>query len=200
MKKVKFKKVKREINEKYVLCFDYLKKSKSFIWLAIGVFLFFSLVGFFVPLPGDIQNEIMEYFKKLLLETQNFNFWQMFEFLFTNNVGATFVGLFSGILFGIMPFFNTVANGFVLGFASSLSVLENGVFSLWRLFPHGIFEFPAIFISLGLGIKLGSFVFFKNPWTKFKEFFINSINVYIFIILPLLIIAGILESILITFL
>src|SRR6056297_2121636 len=195
-----FKKIEKEISKKYVLCFDYLKKSKNFIWFSIGLFFLFTLIGFFVPLPSDIQNEIIEYFRKLVLETQGFNFWQMFEFLFTNNSVATFVGLFSGVLFGIIPFFNIVTNGFVLGFASSLSVLENGLFSLWRIFPHGIFELPAVFISLGLGIKLGSFIFLKNPWIKFREFFINSINVYIFIILPLLIIAGILESILIVFL
>jgi stage II sporulation protein M len=194
-----FKYLQDEIHKKYSFCFNYLKDSKKFIWFSIGIFLFFSLVGFFVPLPGDIQNEIIEYFKKLVLETQGFNFWQMFDFLFKNNMVATFVGLFSGIFFGIFSFFNLIVNGFVLGFASSLSVLEDGLFSLWRLFPHGIFELPAVFISLALGMKLGSFIFLKNSLEKFKEFFLASINVYLFIVLPLLLIAAILESILIVF-
>jgi stage II sporulation protein M len=199
-KKSPFEKLSDELHKRYVLCFGYLKDSKNFIWGAIGIFLFFALVGYFVPLPESFQNEIIDYFKKLILETQNYNGWEMIEFLFTNNSSATFIGLFSGILFGIVPFFHAIINGFILGFAAAISVSENGIFSLWRLFPHGIFEFPAVFISLGLGFKLGSFIFFKNTKEKFKEFFINSLNVYIFVILPLLVIAAILEGLLIVFL
>jgi len=40
-----------------------------------------------------------------------------------------------------------------------LSVGIEGYGILWRLVPHGIFELPAVFISLGLGIKLGTFIF-----------------------------------------
>ena len=195
--KFTLKKIGDKLHRKYKLCFDYLKESKNFIWIAVGLFFFFSLIGFFVPLPIDMQNEILAYFKKLILETQDFNSWEMMSFLFTNNSSATFIGLFSGCLFGIIPFFHTLANGFVLGFASAISVAENGLFSLWRLFPHGIFELPAVSISLGLGFKFGSFIFFKDAKKKFKEFFIKSLNVYIFVILPLLIIAAILEGLLI---
>ncbi len=197
MKKINFEHLKSELHKRYFLCFEYLRESKKFIWFAIGLFLLFALIGFFVPFPEDIQNEIISYFRKLILQTESYSFLQMLEFLFTNNSGATFVGLFSGFLFGIIPFFNTVANGFVLGFASSFSVSQNGFISLWRLFPHGIFELPAVFISLGLGFKFGSFIFFKNYKEKFKEFLIKSVNVYVFVILPLLVIAAILETLLI---
>ncbi len=198
--KFTMKKISQKLHDRYNLCFDYLKESRNFIWIAIGIFFFFALIGFFVPLPENIQNEIISYFKKLILETQNFNSWEMIEFLFINNSNATFIGLFSGFLFGIIPFFHAILNGFVLGFASAISVSENGLISLWRLFPHGIFELPAVFISLGLGFKLGSFIFFKNAKKKFREFFIKSINVYVFIILPLLVIAAILEGLLVVFL
>ena len=33
---------------------------------------------------------------------------------------------------------------------------------LFRLLPHGIFELPAIFISLGLGLRFGMFIFQKE--------------------------------------
>ena len=186
-----------ELHKRYKLCFDYLKESKDFIWIAIGIFFFFALIGFFVPIPENIQNEIISYFRKLILQTQYYGVWEMMQFLFTNNSGATFVGLFSGFLFGVIPFFNTVLNGFVLGFASAFSVSGNGLVSLLRLLPHGIFELPAVFISLGLGFKFGSFLFFKNPQEKFKEFFIKSMNVYFFVILPLLVIAAVIEGLLI---
>ena len=65
---------------------------------------------------------------------------------------------------------------------------------LWRIFPHGIFELPAVFISLGLGLKLGTFIFQRNKLKAFAEFFWNSLRVFLFIVLPLLIIAAIIEG------
>ena len=102
-----------------------------------------------------------------------------------------------GIFFGIFPLWFTLQNGYVLGFVSSISVGEAGIGSLWRIIPHGIFELPAIFISLGLGIKLGSFVFYKDSRKKFNEFLKNSLRVFIFIVIPLLVLAGIIEGFLI---
>jgi len=63
--------------------------------------------------------------------------------------------------------------------------------------PHGIFELPAIIISFALGIKLGSFVFAKEPWAELRRFVINCIRIFFFIVIPLLVIAAIIEGILI---
>src|SRR3989344_2332310 len=103
-------------------------------------------------------------------------------------------------IFGILPLLSIIANGYLVGFVSSMAVQEAGFNSLWRLFPHGIFELPAVFISFGLGIKFGTFIFKKNKKDAFKEYLINCLRVFIFVIIPLLIIAAIIESSLIIFL
>jgi uncharacterized membrane protein SpoIIM required for sporulation len=59
---------------------------------------------------------------------------------------------------------------------------------------------PAIFVSFGLGIKFGTFIFYKEKMKHFGEFFINSLRVFIFVVLPLLIIAAIIEGSLISIL
>jgi stage II sporulation protein M len=63
-----------------------------------------------------------------------------------------------------------------------------------NLLPHGIFELPAIFISFGMGLKFGTFLFYKEKMKKFAEFFSNSLRVFVFVILPLLVIAAIIEG------
>ena len=103
----------------------------------------------------------------------------------------------SGILFGIYPLFATIANGFILGFVASISVSEVGFLVLWRILPHGIFELPAIFISFGLGLKIGSFIFQKKKFKSLKNYSLNSLKVFVFIIIPLLIIAAVIEGALI---
>ena len=55
---------------------------------------------------------------------------------------------------------------------------------------------PMIELSFGLGIRLGFGVFSKE---KFKERFYHSFNVFLMIIIPLLIIAAIIEGLLIAF-
>ena len=56
---------------------------------------------------------------------------------------------------------------------------------------------PAVFISLGLGLKLGMFIFSKKPGLELRKRFFESLNVFLFIVVPLLIIAAIIEGILI---
>jgi stage II sporulation protein M len=67
----------------------------------------------------------------------------------------------------------------------------NGFTVVWRLFPHGIFELPAIIISLGLGFKLGVEIFTKRQIAKnLREIF----KIIFLIIVPLLFIAAIIEG------
>jgi uncharacterized membrane protein SpoIIM required for sporulation len=53
---------------------------------------------------------------------------------------------------------------------------------------------PAIFISLGLGLKTGMFIFQKDKIKILKKYLYNSIKVFLLIVIPLLIIAGFIEG------
>jgi stage II sporulation protein M len=113
---------------------------------------------------------------------------------------ASLIGLFFGVVFGIIPLYLAVLNGYVVGFVSKIAIQQAGISSLWRLFPHGVFELPAIIISLALGLKLGFFLFSKNPNKEFIKRLILSLKTVFFIILPLLVIAALIEGSLITLL
>ena len=87
-----------------------------------------------------------------------------------------------------------------MGFVAEESVEAAGVLSLWRILPHGVFELTAVFISLGMGLKLGTFIFVGEKIKSFKRFLYESINVFIFVVFPLLVLAAIIEGLLITLL
>jgi stage II sporulation protein M len=194
--KMKKRKKSFDIKKEYKNSWKYMKECKTFIYFIAGIFFIFLLVGFFVPAPDFLYDKIMEYIREILGKTEGMSGLELIWFIISNNITSTFLGIVFGVVLGIFPVVNSVANGYMLGFVSSISVNNGGVWTLWKLFPHGIFELPAVFISLGLGAKLGTFVFQKNKSDSFKNYFTNSLKVFLLIVVPLLILAGTIEGIL----
>jgi len=174
---------------------EYIKESKNYIYSVSIIFLFFGVVGFIFP--NFFIEQIKSLIKQLLEQTGGLDTSSLMEFIFFNNLKASFFGLFLGIILGVIPVILIVVNGYVLGFVSNYAVKEAGFSSLFRLLPHGIFEIPAIMISVGLGVKLGMFIFSKRPDREFLRRAILSLKVFFFIIIPLLIIAAFIEGCLI---
>lgn len=188
---------KFSLKENYKRSFKYIRESKKFIYVAILTFFVLALIGFFVPTPSDLSNKILDYIQQILAQTEGLSAGGMVWFIFLNNLQSSFFSMILGFAFGIFPFISLIANGYVVGFVSAISVENVGLWSLLNLLPHGIFELPAIFISLGLGLKFGTFIFQKNRAESFRNYFWESIRVFGFVILPLLIVAAIIEGLLI---
>ena len=197
MKKTKKRGKKLNLKEEYIKSWEYIKESQKFIWLVAIFFFFTALIGFIIEPPENLSLKIFELISDLLEKTENLSHTGLINFIFLNNIQSSFTGMILGFFFGIFPLLSTIANGYLVGFVSKFAVEAQGFSALWRLVPHGIFELPAIFISLGLGLKFGTFMFHKNISETFRKFFWNSLRVFITIILPLLIIAAIIEGTLI---
>ena len=193
----KRKKSMEKVFDDYRKFFDYIQESRKFIFLSIFIFIFFSLFGYFFQVPDFISSQIIKLITEIIEKTKDMSQMDMTIFIFLNNLKSSFFGMIFGVFLGIFPIFLLIVNGFLLGFVASLSVSSEGILSLWKVFPHGIFELPAVFISLGLGIRLGAFIFEKNKRKLFKYHFLNSLRVFLFIVIPLLFIAAVLEGILI---
>lgn len=190
----KRKKNNFDLKKEYKESWNYIKYSKNFIWYVVFIFLIFALIGFFLPVPEAIENEIIKMLKELIAQTENLSQSELISYIFLNNLETSFLGMCLGIFFGIFPIILTIVNGYLLGFVAMMSVSAEGGFVLLRLLPHGIFEIPAVFISLGLGLKLGTFIFQRKKLKFLKENFIKSLKVFLLIVIPLLIIAGIIEG------
>jgi stage II sporulation protein M len=188
---------KFDLEKEFFNSLKYIKESKKYIYGILGVFVLFMFIGIFIPLPEEFSLQILSYFEALIEKILNYSSGEMIWFLFQNNVIASFLGLFLGLFFGVFSFVNSVMNGFVLGFAIRVSVEKAGLLSLWRIFPHGIFELPALIISLGLGTRLGIYFFKSRKLKNLKEMLIKSIKAFLLVIVPLLVIAAIIEGLLI---
>jgi stage II sporulation protein M len=179
---------------------SYLKESKHFIVISIILFIFGAIIG--AIFQEELTPLINEVLKDLLRKTAGLNTFEMVFFILQNNLQSAFVSILIGLFLGIFPIVSDLTNGVILGYVLARASEVAGISSWWRLLPHGIFELPAIFISFSLGIRLGFSAFINKKYRvqEFKRRFYNSINVFLMVIIPLLIIAAIIEGILIGFL
>src|SRR3990167_5549034 len=84
IRKKGIKKNKFSLKKEYQKSWNYLKSSKKFIWIVIGVFLASALIGFFIPAPEIISDKIFEFVKEILLETKGMSQNQLISFIFLN--------------------------------------------------------------------------------------------------------------------
>jgi stage II sporulation protein M len=191
MKKRPTTKPKSEkINRKYSELWQFIKQSKKFFYTILGIFLITLVVGF--AFPHFFAEILQEMIRELIEKTKDLGFTEMFAFIIYNNIKTSFLGLIFGLIFGLFPLFLAALNGYLLGFVSRIVYTENGISDLWKILPHGVFELPAFFLSLTLGLQLGYVLFLKTR--DFKRVLKSSLETFIYIIIPLLLIAGIIET------
>jgi stage II sporulation protein M len=198
MKKQNKKRI--SLKKEFIDSLIYIKESRSYIYLTITLFIISALIGFIFHSKFIFVEDLI---KELLKMAQNLRGIDLIAFIFKNNLTASFYFLFLGIAFGISPFLNSITNGILIGYVSEKVISSTSIVYLWKLLPHGIFELPAIFISAGLGIKLGMItlsILSKKGREKFNENLRKSLLTFILIIIPLLIVAAIIEGLLITLL
>ncbi len=180
----------------YSLVWKYVKECKNYILFTTLLILFSTLIALFYQ-PSEVVEVIEKFLQNLLEKTAHLNMWQMIVFILDNNLKSSFFSMLAGFFFGVFPILAAFANGYILGFVAEKSVQVHGIWVLLRLVPHGIFELPAAILALALGIRLGFFWFSKDIKKEFLKRLQESLRVFLFIILPLLVIAAIIEGVLI---
>ena len=176
---------------------NFIREAKKSIYFIIYWFLGLFIVGFFLPAPKFIVDTIQEVIRNMSLRTQDLNTPQMIQYIFLNNASVSLIAIIFGVILAIVPFIFAITNGYVIGYVSRLAVNSQGILSLWKLFPHGIFELPAVIISLGIGVYISKGLFTKNSDKEVIRRIILAIKTFVFVILPLLVIAALIEGILV---
>ncbi len=201
MKKQKRAK-KKGLRARYIQVSDFLDETRPYIILTLIVFAIISTIGFIFPIffVREITNLLIEIEEKMSIMISQFGFLGAVGFIMGNNILSSFMAVVFGFFLGIAPIFSIILNGYLLGFVSRFAVEESNIFILWRLLPHGIFEFPAIIISIALGVRLGTFFVFEKKKSFVKDLgyiFKNCLWTFVLVVLPLLIVAGVIEGILV---
>jgi stage II sporulation protein M len=179
----------------YSACWDFFKESRWHIVFALGVFALMFIIGFAYPV--FFRAEIFSFIEELITMLEGKSTIELIGFIFFNNLKASFMAIVLGIVVGIFPLVTSVVNGYLLGFVSREAASVGGISVLWQLAPHGIFELPAIIFSIGIGLKIGADMFSGAVGKKLKHNFREGFRFFVFVVLPLLFVAGIIEGLLI---
>lgn len=159
-----------------------LKEVRKYIFAAILIFVAGNLLAILIPSLGkSVLSAFFGYFKKF----GNKNDLELLIAIFLKNASSAFFAIVFGFFFGLVPAFGAAFNGIIMG-----AVLNLNPLNFFKLLPHGIFELSAIFIAWGLGIWCAGGLF-QSPPVGFR--IKRSLNIYLSVIVPLLIIAAIIE-------
>ncbi len=191
-------KKEKDLLQFYKESFGFIKESKRKIFICISVFIFMILIGFLISPPAEIESQILEQIKQMALRFEGLNIFQTIWEIFSNNVYVSFLSIILGIFLGVIPMVISISNGYIIGFVMKKVSDQEGLYILWQLLPHGIFEIPAVMISVGMGLVMGGLMFRDNETRKtmLKNMFLS----FVLIVVPLLIIAAIIEGILMFYL
>ncbi|RJQ65510.1 MAG: stage II sporulation protein M [Desulfobacteraceae bacterium] len=165
------------------------EEARLHILAAIAFFLAGVLIGFLRPdhFPGSFR-----YLSDLAAYLRESSALAVILFLFLKNSLASFIVLWAGTLLGIIPLMAAAQNGYLMG--AVLSWQESPFISFLNLLPHGIFELPAFFLACGIGIWRGLWIFRKNKAEPYRERAKKGYLIFYRLVLPLLIIAAVIEG------
>ncbi len=181
--------------KQYKECWGFLKENLNYVITAFFIFVFFGLVGFIFPV--FFEKEISVLIEKMVAMFDGVGLLETILKIFLNNLKASSLMILFGGVLGLLPLIAAISNGYILGFVARRAVSSEGIFILWKLFPHGIFELPAVILSIGIGLKLGVDILKKDGWKFFKKDFLKAMKFFLFVVVPLLIVAGIIEGVLV---
>jgi len=188
------------LKETYSFAFTLFREQRRAMIAFAILFVGAVVAGFF--LPADMKRELLlslgEKFADASSESPSAVFW----FIFWNNTFVAFLLLILGLTV-IGPALLLLMNGFFIGVL--LDVLSRAVgvdaglvsTMVAGLVPHGVLEIPAIIFAALLSSLVGVKLYLKkkvSPALTRMQFLGKALLVYLFLIVPLLFFAAIVES------
>jgi stage II sporulation protein M len=168
------------------------------IWFGL-TFLLGAIVFYFLP---GLLATIIKVFEQKFGASPDLNI-SLAKDIFLNNLVASSVALFGGIILGLGSFLVVGVNGFILGFVltslfalSTQSFLKTVTFIFASLLPHGIFELLAFFVAGALGLRLGLEWLGINSkgkrWKTLKDNLVNGV-IFVPVLVLILFLAALIE-------
>jgi stage II sporulation protein M len=190
--------------EEEVVLREYLYSLRFYILFVSLLFIGFIILGYMGGFMGFLDALFSESFKWIqeLSEgvkdvTGSYPLWisflAFFIVIFLNNAFTCFLNIITGPLIGIFPLFSAMINGGLLGWV----VHKEGFVVFGAIAPHGMFELPAYVLSVAIGLRVAREVLKRRKERRLKITLEEGLRVYLILIVPLLIMAALIESALI---
>ena len=183
----------------------YLKEAKQYLYglkkyIAFSSYIFIVSVfgGYLIAQNYPAETQLLiEEISSMFLTEKEVTSWQIFLFIFENNVSKLFVLLLLGAFAGLIPLLSVFANGLLLGiFAQVVSEEISWTFFFLGILPHGIIEIPVLIISSAIGVRIGKVAIwrlFSKKESLLIELF-KALKFFILVLVPLIFIAALIES------
>ena len=117
-------------------------------------------------------------------------FFLAFVLILLNNALTCFLNIVLGPLLAIAPLASAVFNGGLIGCLAQ----KEGLIIFVGILPHGIFEIPALLLSAAIGLRMGREILKNRMMRDLKGELRRGLRVFLVLILPLLLIAAVIES------
>ncbi|WP_048090243.1 stage II sporulation protein M [Geoglobus acetivorans] len=112
-------------------------------------------MGFIVGLKNYNTVDLPKSRIIIIPEFDNFTHESLsFGLILTNNVKVVLVCIFGSLFLSVPTLLTLFRNGFILGYQTASSLSTIGFQTFAYVFPHGIFEIPAIIIAGAAGFKI----------------------------------------------
>ena len=171
---------------------DYVRSLMPAYAIAFLIFFFSLAVGYSV---GNFS--IMEaYLESLPPGIEEYSLLQFLMFIIGNNVFNGFLWIILGYVFSFPSLYLNALNGFVIGSLSRTLILESSLsFVLVGLLPHGIVEVPTLLLCSAMGMGLGySLINRLRGRGSLRVELMKAMRLFITRILPLIILAALIEA------
>jgi stage II sporulation protein M len=150
--------------------FEYILSLRRFILLAVLIFVFSALYGYFSAQSSPEEIEpVLEELQKIVEPIMAMPLFGQFLFVILNNGLTVFLVIVLGLGFALFPLLVLFSNAVLLGvmayffqFFRSWSVFFSGIL------PHGLIEIPIIIMAAAAGLKLGG-ISIKKVLRKFRR-------------------------------
>ena len=170
----------------------YLKTSLAIF--GAGIIVGLMIVSRFPELADQFQSSLVGFVKIF----QGLSKLQLAGAIFLNNALKTLAAILFGCLFGVIPVIFLFGNGIALGLVFWLSMETRGLWiSLVSIVPHGVLELPAVFFGTSIGLMLGARAvksLFRRTETSLGAELIRGLKFFCTVIIPLLLIAALVEA------
>ena len=180
----------------------YVHGLRYFLLLIVSIFVLCIIAGYAITvIAPSMTDTLLSGLEQKAADLSALSPLGMAIGIFENNAFGCFISIALGPIFGLYPAFFIASNGVIIGVALGMVISKYGivlgvlVFVL-GLLPHGIFELTAVFMSAAMGIKLFYDLVrsvIKSDLNILKNSVLETIQMYIFWILPILLVAAFVE-------
>lgn len=137
---------------------DWLKILLVSAVFALGIWMGNQLPQINPKMAAGLKKEAMQKFAEIANWMKQVPPGTEFLVIWVNNISASLYAVLFGVILPIVPLVSLMMNGVLIGLFQNMTQVENALspFQFYlSLAPHGIFELPAFFIAVFLGIRFG---------------------------------------------